>query len=177
MFKATTILAIRYNKKVVFAGDGQVSLNNTIVKNTANKIRKINNGKVLVGFAGSSADAMTLFDMFEKKIKIYPKFLRAAVELVKEWRSDRILRRLEALLIAADINKTLLISGAGDILEPDINACAIGSGGTYALAAARALLDNTSMDIEKIAKKSLLIAADICIYTNHNIVIDTISIK
>jgi len=174
MFRSTTILSIRRGKQVVFAGDGQVSLQHTIMKNTANKIRKIDESNVLVGFAGSAADAMILFDMFEKKLKTYTKMVRAAVELVKEWRSSNVLKKLDALLLAADSDKTLLISGSGDILEPDIDVCAIGSGGNYALAAARGLLDNTDMNIYEIAKTSLHIAADICIYTNHNIVLKSL---
>lgn len=172
--KATTILSIRKGQNVVFAGDGQVSLQHTIIKTTANKIRKIDKNNVLLGFAGSVADAMVLFDMFEKNLKIYSKLVRASIELVKEWRSNNMLRKLEALLLAADNKKTLLISGSGDILEPDINVCAIGSGGNYALAAARALLENTDLNINDIAKKSLNIAADICIYTNHNIVLKSL---
>lgn len=174
MFKSTTILSIRKGKQVVFAGDGQVSLQHTIIKKTATKIRKIDENNVLVGFAGSAADAMILFDMFEKKLKMYTKMVRASVELVKEWRSSNILKKLDALLLAADTDKTLLISGSGDILEPDINVCAIGSGGNYALAAAKALLENTNMNIYDIAKKSLHIAADICVYTNHNIILKSL---
>lgn len=174
MFKATTILSVRRGKNVVFAGDGQVSLQHTIVKSTANKIRKLKSNNVLVGFAGTTADAMMLFDMFEKKIKNYPRLIRAAMELVKDWRSDNILKKLDALLLAADINKTLLISGSGDILEPDIDVCAIGSGGNYALAAARGLLENTQLSIDKIAMKSLSIASDICIYTNNNIILESL---
>ena len=174
MFKATTILSIRKGTNVVFAGDGQVSLQHTIIKKSANKIRKIAKNNVLVGFAGNTSDAMILFDMFEKQVKIYSKLIRAAVELVKEWRNNNMLRKLEAILLAADCHKTLLISGTGDILEPDIDICAIGSGGNYALAAARALLENTTLSIENIALKSLSIAADICIYTNHKITLQSI---
>ena len=174
MFKGTTILSVRKGKNVVFAGDGQVSLQHTIIKGTVTKIRKIQNNSILVGFAGSTADAMILFDMFEKKLKAYPKLVRASIELVKEWRTNNMLKKLEALLLTADSNKTLLISGSGDILEPDIDVCAIGSGGNFALAAARALLENTNLDITDIAKKSLFIAADICIYTNHNIVLKSL---
>lgn len=174
MFKSTTILSIRKGKKVIFAGDGQVSLQHTIVKSTAHKIKKFEKSNVLVGFAGNSSDAMILFDMLEKKLKIHSKLIKAVVELIKEWRADSVMRKLEALLLAADSTKTLLISGSGDILEPDIDICAIGSGGNYALAAARALLENTDLKLEDIAKKSLNIAADICIYTNHNIVLESL---
>jgi len=174
VFKNTTIISIRKEKNVVFAGDGQVSLQHTIVKNTANKIRKIENQNILVGFAGSSADAMILFDMLEKKIKIYPQLIRASVELVKEWRTSNMLKKLDALLLVADKEKTLLISGAGDILEPDIDICAIGSGGNYALAAARALIENTKLPLDTIAKKSLSIAASICLYTNKNIILQSL---
>jgi ATP-dependent HslUV protease subunit HslV len=174
MFKATTILAVRKGKNVVFAGDGQVSLQHTIIKGNANKIRKIQKNNVLVGFAGSASDAMILFDMFEKKLKMYSKLVRASVELVREWRNNNMLKKLEALLLVADENKTLLISGSGDIIEPDVDVCAIGSGGNYALASGRALLENTDLDIVEIAKKSLLIAADICVYTNHNIVLKSL---
>ena len=173
MFHATTILAVRRGKKLVFAGDGQVSMGQTVVKATANKLRKLNDGKILAGFAGSTADAFLLFDMFEKKLKAHSgQFWRAAVELAKDWRSDKILRRLEALLLVADAERTLVISVSGDVLEPDSDAHAIGSGGPYALAAARALLENTELDARLIAEKAINIAADICVYTNHNIVIE-----
>jgi len=175
MFQATTILSVRRKNHVVFAGDGQMSFQNTIIKSTTNKIRKLGNGTILAGFAGNTADAMTLYDMFENKLKMYPILTRAAVELVKEWRSDKMLKNLEALLMIADIKKTLLISGSGDILEPDIDVCAIGSGGAFALASARALSENTDIDIKTIAQKSLSIASDICIYTNNNIVLEEIS--
>lgn len=174
MFKATTILSVRKGKNVFFAGDGQVSLQHTIIKSTADKIRKIQKNSILTGFAGNAADAMILFDMFEKKLKAYPELIKATVELVKEWRTNNMLRKLEALLLVADSSKTLLISGSGDILEPDIDVCAIGSGGNYALAAARGLLENTDLSISDIARKSLFIAADICIYTNHNIVLKSL---
>lgn len=174
MFRSTTILSVRKGKNVVFAGDGQVSLQNTIVKTTANKIRKIKKNNVLLGFAGNVSDAMILFDMFEKNLRIYSQLIRASIELVKEWRSNNMFKKLEALLLAADSDKTLLISGAGDILEPDIDVCAIGSGGNYAIAAARALLENTNLDINDIAKKSINIAADICIYTNHKIILKSL---
>ena len=169
MFHATTIMAVRKNGKVVFGGDGQVSINQTIVKGSTNKLRKLDSGNVIAGFAGSTADAFLLFDMFENKLKKNSsQFLRAAVELAKNWRSDKILRNLEALLLVANTKKTLLISGSGDILEPDTDVYAIGSGGNYALSAGRALLDNSKLSALEIVKKSLTIAADICIYTNNN---------
>jgi ATP-dependent HslUV protease subunit HslV len=169
MFHATTILAVRKNNRLVLAGDGQVTLGHTVVKSHANKLRKLCDGKVLAGFAGSTADAFKLFDMFESQIKAHGgQFLRAAVELAKEWRSDRMLRRLEAMLLVGDSEKLLLISGTGDVLEPDHNVHAIGSGGGYALAAARALAECTDLDAKTIAKKAMDIAADICVHTNHN---------
>lgn len=170
MFHATTIVAVRRQGKVVVAGDGQVSMQNTIVKATAKKLRRLHDGKILAGFAGSTADALTLFDLFENKLKQHGGDLaRAAVELAKDWRSDKILRRLEALLLVADKDRILLISGAGDVLEPDGECHAIGSGGSYALAAARALCENTQLSAKEIAEKSLHIAADICTFTNHHI--------
>jgi ATP-dependent HslUV protease, peptidase subunit HslV len=175
MFHATTILAVRKNKKLVFAGDGQASMGQTIVKSTVKKLRKLDDGKIIGGFAGSTADAFTLFDLFESKIKEYSgKFERAAVEMAKMWRTDKILRNLEAMLLLGNKEKTLLISGNGDILEPDKDAHAIGSGGSYALAAACALLNNTDLSAREIAKQSMDIAADICVYTNHNIVFEEI---
>jgi ATP-dependent HslUV protease subunit HslV len=170
MFHATTIVAVRRQGKVVLAGDGQVSMQNTIVKATAKKLRRLHEGKVLAGFAGSTADALTLFDLFENKLKQHGGDLaRAAVELAKDWRSDKILRRLEALLLVADRERILLVSGVGDVIEPDGECHAIGSGGAYALAAARALVENTQMPAKAIAERSLHIAADICTFTNHNI--------
>lgn len=173
MFHATTIVAVRRQGQVVLAGDGQVSMNNTVVKAHANKLRRLYDGKVLAGFAGSTADAFMLFEMFEAKLKEHGgQLVRAAVELAKEWRSDKMLRRLEALLLVADRHKTLLISGTGDVLEPDAEAHAIGSGGNYALAAARALAESTDLDARTIAEKAMHIAADICAFTNHNIVFE-----
>jgi len=173
MFHATTILAVRKKNHVIIAGDGQVSMNQTIVKAHANKLRRLNDGKIVAGFAGSTADAFLLFDMFEKKIKEHNgQFVRAAVELAKDWRSDKILRRLEALLLVANEERTLVISGSGDVLEPDAEVYAIGSGGSYALAAARALRENTDLDVKVIAEKAMQIAADICVYTNHNFVFE-----
>jgi ATP-dependent HslUV protease subunit HslV len=171
---STTILSIRKGKHVVFAGDGQVSLQHTVVKNMASKIRKFEKHRILIGFAGNAADAMILFDMFEKKIKVHTQLTKAAIELIKSWRNASVLKKLDALLLVADSEKTLLISGAGDILEPDIDICAIGSGGNYALSAARALLENTNMPIDLIAKKAISIASDICIYTNKNITIKSL---
>jgi ATP-dependent HslUV protease subunit HslV len=169
MFHATTILAVRRGSHVVLAGDGQVSLGQSIVKASANKLRVLCDGQVIAGFAGSTADAFKLFELFEAKIKAHGgQFMRAAVELAKEWRTDRMLRRLEAMLLVANKDKTLLISGNGDVLEPEHGAYAIGSGGSYALASARALLEATELDVKTIAKKSMDIAADICVYTNHN---------
>lgn len=174
-YHATTIVAVRRNGQVVLAGDGQVSMQNTVVKATANKLRRIYDGKVIAGFAGATADAFMLFDMFEAKLKEHNgKLVRAAVELAKEWRSDRVLRRLEALLLVADRERTLLISGNGDVLEPDAEAHAIGSGGSYALAAARALCECTELDARTIAEKALHIAADICVFTNHNVQVEVL---
>ncbi len=175
-FHATTILAVRRDKKVVVAGDGQVSFGNTVMKSSAKKVRTMREGKVVAGFAGSTADAFTLFEKFEGKLEEYHGNLtRAAVELAKEWRTDRILRRLEALLIVADAEKILTISGNGDVIEPDDGIAAIGSGGPYALASARALLQNTQLSAKEIALTSMKIAADICIYTNDVISIEEIS--
>jgi ATP-dependent HslUV protease subunit HslV len=176
MFHATTIVAVRRQGKVVLAGDGQVSMNNTIVKASAKKLRRLHDGNVIAGFAGSTADALTLFDLFEQKLKEHGgQLVRAAVELAKDWRKDKILRQLEALLLVADKEKTLLISGAGDVLEPDGESHAIGSGGAYALAAARALCDCTQMSAREIAEKAMHVAADICTFTNHNIVVEELS--
>jgi ATP-dependent HslUV protease subunit HslV len=176
MFHATTIVAVRRKGQVVLAGDGQVSMNNTIVKGTANKLRRLHEGQVLAGFAGGTADAFLLFDMFERKLKEHSgQLVRAAVELAKEWRSDRILRKLEALLLVADKEKTLLISGNGDVLEPDSEVHAIGSGGGYALSAARALAENTELSARTIAEKAMGIASDICVYTNAHLNIETLA--
>jgi ATP-dependent HslUV protease subunit HslV len=169
----TTILALRHDGKVVVAGDGQVSLGNTVMKRTARKVRRIYNGKVLAGFAGATADAFTLFDKFEKQLEQHNGNLRrAAVELAKDWRTDRVLRRLEALLIAADHDTLLVLSGSGDIIEPDDNVIAIGSGGNYALAAARVLMKHTSLDARTIAEEAMRQAAAICIFTNDQLVIE-----
>lgn len=172
----TTIVAVRRDAAVAMAGDGQVTLDATIVKGTARKVRTVADGSILVGFAGGTADAFTLFDRFEGKVKEYGGDLtRACVELARDWRSDRILRRLEALLLAADRRQTLLISGNGDVLEPDHGVIAIGSGGNYALAAARAYLESSALGARDIAERSLQIAADICVYTNSEIVVEELS--
>ena len=169
----TTIIGVRCKNKVAVGGDGQVTLGNTVVKATAQKIRRLYDGKVIAGFAGATADAFTLFEKFEGKLKECKGNLkRAAVELAKDWRSDKILRRLEAMIIVADKNSLLLISGTGDVLEPDDNIIAIGSGGNYALAAAKAFVENKEMSASQIVEHSLRIAADICIYTNNNIMIE-----
>lgn len=173
MFHSTTILCVRKNGKVVIAGDGQVSFGNTILKSTANKIRTMGNGKVLGGFAGSSADAFTLFEKFEAKLEAHRGNLtRAAVELAKDWRTDRILRRLEAMMIVADKEKTFTISGTGDVMEPDDDVAAIGSGGPYALAAAKSLIRNTKLDAKKITEEAMKVASEICVYTNDNVAIE-----
>jgi len=172
-FRGTTILALRHAGKVAVAGDGQVTFGNTVMKRSARKERRIYNGKVIAGFAGASADAFTLFEKFEKQLEQHNGNLRrAAVELAKDWRTDRVLRRLEALLIAADGDTLLVLSGSGDIIEPDDNVIAIGSGGNYALAAARALLDHTQLDARTIAEEAMRIAAAICVYTNDQLVIE-----
>jgi ATP-dependent HslUV protease subunit HslV len=173
VFRSTTVLAVRRDGKVALAGDGQVTLGETIMKNNARKVRRLLDGKVLAGFAGATADAFTLFDRFEGKLKEYPSDLaRAAVELAKEWRTDRALRKLEAVLLVADLQKTLLISGTGDVVEPAEAALAIGSGGNYAYAAALAYLEGSSFSAREIAEKSLKIAGNICIYTNSVIMVE-----
>jgi ATP-dependent HslUV protease subunit HslV len=171
----TTILAVRRNGAVAIGGDGQVTLGNTVMKGNARKVRPLGNGKVLGGFAGGTADAFTLFERFEGKLEKHQGHLtRAAVELAKDWRSDRVLRRLEALLLVADRERTLLLSGTGDVIEPDADAAAIGSGGPYAIAAARALLGATKLSAREIAERSLTIAGEICIYTNGSLVFEEI---
>jgi ATP-dependent HslUV protease subunit HslV len=172
----TTIVAVKRHVSTVIAGDGQVSMQNTVVKASANKLRRLHQGKVIAGFAGSTADALTLFDLFEKKLKEHGgQLAKSAVELAKDWRSDKILRRLEALLLVADRERILLISGAGDVIEPDGACHGIGSGGAFALAAARALVDNTELGAREIAEKSLHIAADICTFTNHSITVEELT--
>lgn len=171
---ATTICAVRKDGKVVIGGDGQVSLGQTIMKGNAKKVRRLNNGQVITGFAGATADAFTLFERLETKLEQYPKQLtRACVELAKDWRTDRYLRRLEAMLIVADKDVTLVLTGTGDVLEPEHGVVAIGSGGNYALAAGLALMD-TDLDAETIVKKAMSIAADICVYTNRSLVLESL---
>jgi ATP-dependent HslUV protease subunit HslV len=165
--RATTVLAVRRDGQVVMAGDGQVTMGNTVVKATARKVRRLHDGRVLAGFAGSAADGLTLFERFEAKLKDSGgNLLRAAVELAKDWRLDRSLRRLEALLLVADRERTLILSGTGDVIEPDGHAAAVGSGGSFALAAARALVENTNLSAREVAVRAMKIAGDICIYTN-----------
>lgn len=175
-FEATTIVAVKKDEQVALGGDGQVTLGETIMKSGARKVRRLYKQQVLAGFAGTSADAFTLFEKFEVKLEEFHGNLeRAAVELTKEWRTDRALRKLEALLLVADKDQILLISGTGDVIEPDDDIIAIGSGGSYALAAARALLNNSpELSAKEIASRSLKIAADICIYTNENIAVEEI---
>ena len=170
--RATTILAVRKNGKVALGGDGQVTVGETVMKSNAQKVRALRGGQLLAGFAGSAADAFTLFEKFEEKLERYPNNLsRAAVELAKDWRSDRVLRRLEALLIVVDKTHGFVISGTGDIIEPDDGILAIGSGGSYALAAARALVSATDLDPAEIVRRGLQIAGEICVYTNTNITV------
>ena len=174
-FEGTTIVSVRRGDSVVLGGDGQVTLGNTIMKANANKVRRLYHDRVLAGFAGGTADAFTLFERFEGKLEKHSGHLtRAAVELAKDWRTDRMLRRLEALLAVADKNSSLIISGNGDVIEPEDSLIAIGSGGPFAQSAARALMDNTNMDAESIVKSSLDIAASICIYTNTNTTIEVL---
>ncbi len=171
-FHATTILAVRKDGKIALGGDGQVTMGETVMKASAQKVRKIRDGKVLAGFAGSVADAFTLFEKFEEKLERYPGNLsRAAVELAKDWRSDRVLRRLEALLAVADRDNMYVLSGNGDVIQPDDEIIGIGSGGSYALAAARGLKEHSDLQAPEIVRKSLEIAADICVYTNRNITV------
>ena len=173
MMHSTTILAVRHRDRAVLAGDGQVTFGQTVVKQGARKIRRLYNDQILAGFAGSAADSFALFARFESKLEQYRGNLeRAAVELAKDWRSDRILRRLEAMLVVLDKNATFLLSGNGDLIEPDDGLVAIGSGGPYALAAARALARNTDLDARAIAERSMAIASEICIYTNGSIVLE-----
>ena len=173
MFKGNTILCVRNKGKVALGGDGQVTLNDTIMKHGAKKVRRLYNDNVIAGFAGTTADALTLFEKFEGKLEQYHGNLtRAAVELAKDWRTDKILRRLEALLIVADKEHTLIISGNGDVIEPDEGAIAIGSGGAYALASAKALIKYSDLDVKSIVEESMKIAADICVYTNDRIFIE-----
>jgi ATP-dependent HslUV protease subunit HslV len=171
-YHGTTILAVRKNGRLALGGDGQVSIGDTVMKAFSNKVRVLKGGKVLAGFAGSVADALTLYEKFEEKLDRFPGNLqRAAVELAKDWRSDRVLRRLEALLVVADLEHSYLLSGSGELIEPDDGIVAVGSGGNYALAAARALLADTSLSAREIVQRSLEIAADICVFTNRNLTI------
>lgn len=171
-FHGTTIVCVRRHGKVAIGGDGQVTMGDKIMKGNARKVRLLKNDQVLAGFAGGTADAFTLFDFFEAKYDQYGNLTRAAIELAKDWRSNRVLRRLEALLVVADIERSLLISGTGDVIEPEHELLAIGSGGAYAQAAAQALIQNTDLDARTIVEKSLEIAGDICIYTNRSISIE-----
>jgi ATP-dependent HslUV protease subunit HslV len=174
--RGTTILCVRKEGSVVIAGDGQVTMNNVVLKAKARKVRKLYEDRVLAGFAGSTSDAFTLFERFEAKLKEYRGNLtRAAVEMGKDWRTDRVLRRLEALMIVADTSKTFLLSGTGDVIEPDDDICGIGSGGHYAMAAAKALIENTDFSAREVAAKAMDISSDICIYTNKTIVYEELS--
>jgi len=172
-FRGTTILLVRRGNRVVIGGDGQVSLGNTVMKGNARKVRRLFSDKVIAGFAGGTADAFTLFERFEGKLEKHSgNLVRAAVEMAKDWRTDRVLRRLEAMLVVADKQSSLLISGNGDVIEPEHNVAAIGSGGPYAQAAARALMENTELDARTIVERALTIAADICVFTNHHLTLE-----
>ncbi len=174
-WRGTTILSVRKAGTVVVAGDGQVTFGDTVVKANAQKVRRLGDGDVIAGFAGATADAFTLFERLEGKLEQYPgQLTRACVELAKDWRTDRYLRRLEAMMAVADKDVSLVLTGNGDVLEPEDGLIAIGSGGNYALSAARALIDNDDLDAEAVARKAIGIAADICIYTNHNRLIETL---
>jgi ATP-dependent HslUV protease, peptidase subunit HslV len=174
LWHGTTILTVRKGGKVVIAGDGQVSLGQTVIKGNAKKVRPLGGGQVIAGFAGATADAMTLFERLEAKLEQYPTQLtRACVDMAKDWRTDRYLRRLEAMMIVADRTVSLVLTGTGDVLEPERGVTAIGAGGNYALAAARALID-TEMDAEAIARKAMAIAAEICVYTNTNVTLESL---
>jgi ATP-dependent HslUV protease subunit HslV len=171
-FHATTVICVRRNGRVALGGDGQVTLGNQVMKGNARKVRRLHDGKVLAGFAGGAADAFALFEYFEAKLTKHGNLMRAAIELAKDWRTDRMLRRLEALLVVADAQNSLLISGTGDVIEPEHDVLAVGSGGAYAQAAARALLENTALDARAIVEKALTIAGQICIYTNTAITVE-----
>ena len=174
-FHGTTIVSARRDGKVALGGDGQVTLGNIVVKASARKVRRLYHDRILAGFAGGTADAFTLFERFEAKLdKHQGNLMRSAVELAKDWRTDRVLRRLEAMLAVADRESSLIITGMGDVIEPELGLIAMGSGGPYAQAAARALLENTGLDAENIVRKALSIAADLCIYTNQQIVVETL---
>jgi len=171
----TTILSVRKNNEVVVAGDGQVTFGNTVIKSNARKVRRLSDGAVIAGFAGATADAFTLFERLEGKLEQHPgQLTRACVELAKDWRTDRYLRRLEAMMAVADQNVSLVLSGTGDVLEPEDGLIGIGSGGSYALAAARAMYDNEAYKAEELARKAMKIASDICIYTNQNIIVESL---
>jgi len=171
-FRGTTIVSIRRNGKVAIAGDGQVSMGNTVMKGNARKVRQLANGRVIAGFAGGTADAFTLFELFESKLEQYGNLTRAAIELAKDWRTDRRLRRLEALLCVADKDSSFVVSGNGDVIEPEDDLMAIGSGGPFAQAAAMALFKNTDLSAREIVEKALQIAGEICVYTNQHITIE-----
>jgi ATP-dependent HslUV protease subunit HslV len=172
-FRGTTILSVRRNDSVVIGGDGQVTMGDTVMKGNARKVRRLYNDKVIAGFAGGTADAFTLFELFEAKLEEFGgQLTRAAVELAKDWRTNKMLRNLEALLVVADATTSLIISGNGDVIDPEHSLMAIGSGGPFAQAAARALMDNTELDARSITEKALTIAAEICVYTNHNLTIE-----
>jgi ATP-dependent HslUV protease subunit HslV len=174
----TTIVSIRKGNKVVIAGDGQVSVGQTVMKHNAKKVRRLAGGRVIGGFAGATADAFTLFERLEAKLEQYPdQLMRAAVELAKDWRTDRYLRRLEAMMIVADKTDSLVLTGTGDVLTPDHGVTAIGSGGNYALSAALALAENTDLDAEEIARKAMKIAAEICVYTNEQVTLESIELN
>ncbi len=175
-WRGTTVLSVRKGNQVVIAGDGQVTLGNTVIKANARKVRRLGKGGVIAGFAGATADALTLFERLEAKLETYPDQLtRACVELAKDWRTDRYLRRLEAMMAVADASVSLVLTGTGDVLEPEDGLIAIGSGGPFALAAARALIDRDDMDAEAVARKAMEIAAGICIYTNENVIVQSIA--
>jgi ATP-dependent HslUV protease subunit HslV len=171
-FRGTTIVSVRRNGKVAIGGDGQVSMGNTVMKGNARKVRRLAGGRVIAGFAGGTADAFTLFELFESKLEQYGNLTRAAIELAKDWRTDRRLRRLEALLCVADTDNSFIVTGNGDVIEPENDLMAIGSGGPYAQAAALALLDNTDLEARDIVAKALAIAGDICVYTNQHVTIE-----
>jgi ATP-dependent HslUV protease subunit HslV len=174
-FRGTTIVSVRRNDKVAVAGDGQVSMGNTIMKGNARKVRTLANGRVIAGFAGGTADAFTLFELFETKLERYGNLTRAAIELAKDWRTDRRLRRLEALLCVADAESSFIVSGNGDVIEPEHDLMAIGSGGPFAQAAALALLRNTDLGARAIAEKALAVAAEICVFTNENVTVEELT--
>lgn len=174
----TTILSVRKGKSVVIAGDGQVSLGHTVMKGSAKKVRRLGDGSIIAGFAGATADAFTLFERLEAKLEMHPGQLRrACVELAKDWRTDRYLRKLEAMMIVVDEEVSLILSGTGDVIEPEDGVLAIGSGGNYALSAARALIDQKSLNAKQIVEKAMKIAGDICVYTNHNLTIEELGAK